>query len=97
MFEEMSAERSKRVPFADYTFVDVTFGTANTDYIIEHDMSARKPEDIRWLTVKNNTSGVVYRDNGTPPRAWGEGYVVLKCSAANAEVRLLLFLEKEDV
>ncbi len=86
----------KRIPFSSYAYVDVTFGSADTDYIIEHSLKAKNPELIRWITVTNDTSGVVYRDNGTPPRAWGEGYIVLKCSAANANVRLLLFLEKDD-
>lgn len=87
-------ERTKRGPFAAFTFVDVTFGSANTDYIIEHTLVTPDPEVIRWWVVKNDTAGVVYRDAGTPPRSWGDGYVVLKCSVANANVRLLLFVEQ---
>lgn len=90
----LETERSKRSPFAKFTFVDVTFGTANTDYIITHKLETPDPEVIRWWAIKNDTAGVVYRDAGTPPRVWGEGYVVLKCSVANANVRLLLFVEQ---
>ena len=85
---------SKRTPFARFTFVDAAFGSANTDLIIEHTMIVRDPELIRWIIVVNDTSGVVFREAGTPPRAWGKEYVVLQCSAANANVRLLLFVEQ---
>ena len=90
----LETERSKRSPFAKFAYVDVTFGTANTDYIVTHTLATPDPEELRWWVVKNDTAGVVYRDAGTPPRSWGEGYVVLKCSVANANVRLLLFVEQ---
>ena len=93
----LETERTKRSPFAAFTFVDVTFGTANTDYIISHTLTTPDPEVIRWWVIQNDTAGVVYRDpptSGVAPRNWGEGYVVLKCSVANANVRLLLFVEQ---
>ena len=93
----LETERTKRSPFAAFTFVDVTFGTANTDYIISHTLATPDPEVIRWWVIQNDTAGVVYRDpsaSGVAPREWGEGYVVLKCSVANANVRLLLFVEQ---
>lgn len=85
---------SKRAPFASFVYVDAAFGSADTDLIIEHTMTVRDTDAIRWLIVKNDTKGVVYREAGTPPRAWGEGYVVLRCSEANANVRVLLFVEQ---
>ena len=90
----LETERSKRSPFAKFTFVDVTFGTVNTDYIVTHTLDTPDPEVIRWWAISNDTAGVVYRDASATKRAWGERYVVLRCSAANATVRLMLFVEQ---
>lgn len=90
----LETERSKRSPFAKFTFVDVTFGTVNTDYIVAHTLDTPDPEVIRWWAISNDTAGVVYRDSSAGKRTWGEGYVVLRCSVADATVRLLLFVEQ---
>jgi|ETNvirnome_2_130_1030620.scaffolds.fasta_scaffold67209_2 hypothetical protein len=88
--------KSKRSPFASFVFVDATFGSsANVDLIIEHTLTVKDAEKVRWLTITNDTSGVVYREPAPTPRAWGDGYVVLRCSVADTNVRLLLFVEQE--
>lgn len=85
--------KTSQTPFASFVYVDVTFDATNTDQIIEHTLATADPESIRWMAVTNDQGGIVYRDNSAGLRAFGEGYVVLRCTTAST-VRLFLFLEQ---
>jgi hypothetical protein len=82
-----------RVPFSAFEFVDVEFGLANTDVLIEHSLPTDRPEDVRWETIAIDKAGVVYRDGTATRRPWKDGYLLLRCSAADATVRLRLSVE----
>jgi hypothetical protein len=82
-----------RVPFSAFEFVDVKFGAADTDVLIEHSLPTDRPEDVRWETVAIDKAGVVYRDGAAARRSWKDGYLLLRCSAANATARLRLSVE----
>ena len=84
----------KRLPVAQYEYVDVTFGSANTDYDIRY--TTLKPPDpnaVRYLVVSADRACQVYEDLSGSRRSWVSGLIILRCSAATASVRLLLFVE----
>ena len=84
----------RRLPIAQYEYVDVTFGSANTDYDIRYtSLKPPNPQEVRYLVVSSDRACQVYEDLSGTRRAWASGFVILKCSTANAVVRLLLFVE----
>ncbi len=84
---------SKFTPYAAFEYVTVTFGTANTDYIVSHSLPGNS-DNIRWHPVSIEGNGTIYRDNSADRQAWGDGYIVLRSSLANHVCRLLLFVEQ---
>lgn len=81
-------------PFVDFEYVDVTFNTANADTDIRHNLHPDNPEDIDYYLVRSDRSCNVYNDNTGSRKAWGKGYVILRCTTASATVRLLLMVKR---
>jgi hypothetical protein len=81
------------VPYGAFEYVDVTFGTANTDQIVEHTLETVYPEDVNYELVKADRATAIYNDQSASRRPWGRGYIILRSSVANAQVRLLLTTE----
>lgn len=85
-------------PFGYYEWVDITFTTADTDVVAVYtELQPQDPDLVRFLVVSNTTGGVVYRDGSASATPWTQGMVKLRCSAANAVVRVLLFVEAAHV
>jgi hypothetical protein len=73
------------IPFNQGDTLEVAdTGLADTEFSLQH-YSGRIPEGFILSYI--NISGVVY-DSGT---AWTKNTIYLKCSAANANVKLLIF------
>lgn len=89
---------STYLPFGFYEWVDVSFTTADQDVVVGyHEIKAQDPELVRFLVVSITKGGVVYRDGSATRVAWQQGMVRLRCSAANASARILLFVEASHV
>ena len=93
MAKEKDVERL--TPFVAFEYVDVFFGTENTDVAIEHTLLTETPEAVQWTVVSLNNNGMVYRDGRVTRLAWQAGRIFLRCSAANTTARLLLSVPTE--
>ena len=89
------------LPFAQYQYVDVTFNaTANVDTDIRHTLTTADPYAVRYLPINWQFGAApaaapgAYIDTSGSRKAWGAGYIVLRCNVAAAKARLLLFLER---
>lgn len=79
------------VPNAQYEEVEVTFSaTANGDTQIAHNLNPPTPEHINYIPIRKGQAGDVYHDNSATRTAWGEGFIILRCTVASAVMRLLL-------
>lgn len=81
-------------PFASYQYVDVTFAGANTDYDVAHKLSPPTAESVDYQVVRKSQACDVYNDMTGTKRAWGTGYITLRCTVANAVVTLLLTVRR---
>jgi hypothetical protein len=79
------------VPFGQYEYVDITFGTADTDVRIRHQLKAAPLTEVYYLVVKTDRATVIYTGTET---LWDQQHIVLKSNVANAVVTLLLFTRK---
>lgn len=90
----LTPSEERRLPVKAYEYVDVTFAAADTNYTIPYKLlKPSDPNEVRYLVVKRDRACSVYEDLTGTRVAWVRGSLTLKCSAANAQVRLLLFLE----
>lgn len=88
------AHEEKRLPFKAYEYVDVTFAGADTNFTVPYTLLRPiSPDDVRYVVVKADRACQVYEDQTGTRVPWSRGSITLKCSAASAQVRLLLFLE----
>ena len=87
-WRELSSLLNGGIKFEDNfnaQIIDVSdSGTINTEFSVSHDLK-RVPSG--FLVFNINKAGVVY-DSGT---AWTTAALFLKCSAANATIKLLVF------
>lgn len=77
-------------PHTGWQYVTVTFGGANSDYMIEHQLTPSNPEDIDYQVVRKDRACDVYHDQSGTRRDWASSYIVLRSTVANAVVDLLL-------
>lgn len=84
-----------RSPHVDYEYVDVQFGTADTDKEVLTRLQPRNPNSIDYQQVRSDVAGITYHDHTPGRRPWGKGYIIVRNSAADANVRLLLIERKE--
>jgi hypothetical protein len=84
-----------------HQFVTVVFpSTANTDCVIATNLLPSNPEGIYYRVVDWQmmsapaTTPCVYRDTSTSRRAWGTGYIVLRCNVASVSAILELFIPR---
>lgn len=88
----------RRIPFSKFDFVDVTFGSANADTDIPHDLDPSDPESVRFFPIQWEftstpaTVPVVYKDSGVNKMSWQSTHIYLRSTVAGT-CRLLLFLE----
>lgn len=82
-FEESS-------PFIKFEYVEVTFGSANTDKDIRTSIKVADPDDLNYLLVKSDRATTIYNDQSSTRKVWQDGYVILRSSVASANCRILL-------
>lgn len=78
------------VPFSAFGYIQVIFPAANTDYDVIHNLLPPTFEDIDYQVVRKDRVCDVYNDTSGTRRAWGSGYITLRCDTAGAVVTLLL-------
>jgi hypothetical protein len=93
--KELERRHLSGVPFSAYQYVDVTFGTAGVDTLVTHSLPVSDPEDVRYEVIKADRACRVYDDQSATRRAWGNGYLLLRCDVNDAVVRLRLSLEPQ--
>lgn len=81
-------------PHILFQYLDVTFGSADTDLDIRHSISTARPDDIDYLLVRSDRATSIYHDQSSTRKAWGKGYVILRSSAANANCKILLTVRR---
>lgn len=86
-FEESS-------PCTNFEYVEVTFGTANTDKDIRTSLRVAAQDDLSYLLVKSDRACVIYNDQSATRKVWQTGYVILRCDTANANCRILIFSKR---
>ena len=93
---------SRGMPFGQYEFVDVTFNsTAHGDTEIKHSLVVSNPEAVRVIPVEWSFASTpvdppyVWKNSASTRRAWGAGYIILRCNLASAQARLLLITESQ--
>src|SRR5688572_13022210 len=96
---EIAAERAR--PFDQFEYVSVTFNSvANVDTDIQHSLNPPTPYDIDITPVQWRfgaapaAAPVAYIDISATRKAWGAGYIVLRCNVASAEATLLLTVRR---
>ena|SRR5687767_15617880 len=92
--EQMINQRSS---VGQWEYVEVVFNSvANNDTIITHKLRPVDHEDVDFEVMgwefasAPATAPVAYRDIGAARKAWGAGYIVLRCNVASARVTLRL-------
>lgn len=79
------------LPYAKWQRVDVTCpSSANTDFIVRHQLRVEDPENIEYAIKYKDRAVDIYQDMSITRRAWGDGFIVLRATVANAKVTLLL-------
>jgi hypothetical protein len=86
----------RAVPSAQFTYIDVTFGTADTDLVVQHDLQPDDPESVGYQVVRRDRACEVYDDQSSTRRAWTKSSIVLRCDTADAVVRLLLTVPQDN-
>lgn len=81
-------------PHTAFQYVNVTFLGADTDYDVVHSLDPPTTEDIDYVVVRADRSTNIYHDYSGTRRAWGTGYIVVRSSAASAQVTLLLTIRR---
>lgn len=84
----------RATPVVDFEYVDVTFDGADTDKDIRTRLRPANPDNIDYYITRKDRACDVYHDQSGTRKAWGTGYVILRCSAASATVRLLLLVRR---
>lgn len=77
-------------PATNFQYVEVTFGSANTDLDIRHSLRAVAPDDIQYQVMRTDRATSIYNDESATRKVWTSDYVILRSSVANAAVRILL-------
>lgn len=84
------------LPFTRFQYVEATFGDANLDLLIAHDLDPADPDVLQYSVVQADRATQVYHDQSVTRRAWASDYILLRSSVADAKVRLLLTLPAES-
>jgi hypothetical protein len=80
-----------RIPFGKCQFVSMTFGDADEDLAIRHQLPPGRYRDVAYLVVKKDRACDIYTGSKSPePSA-----LYLRSSVADATVTLLLFLPRD--
>lgn len=88
----LSQQISRQSPIARWQLVTALFTAADTDVDLTHTLPAVSPEDVLYLPVQQSAAGVIYHDCSATRKPWPAKTVILRSSAANNRVTLLLFL-----
>jgi hypothetical protein len=94
MHEFDESEFKDATPIVDHEYVDVTFGSADTDYDIRHSLSTPTPDEIQYQVVRADRATSLYHDTSATRKAWTRDYIILRSSAASAVVRILLTVKR---
>lgn len=78
------------LPYSDFQYVTVTFGTSGTDTDIRHTLTPRTVDGVDYHIVRADRACAIYHDQSGTRKPWGTGYVILRCSVSSAVVTLLL-------
>lgn len=81
-------------PTVDFQYIEVTFSDADTDMDIRHSLDAPNPDDIQYQVVRADRATALYHDTSATRRTWTRDYIVLRSSAADAVIRLLLTVKR---
>ena len=82
-------------PFVAYQYVTVTFPSSpNTDYPIAHSLTPQSAEAVDYEVVRKDRAADVYHDQTGTRKAWGTGYIILRCNTASAVVDLRLSIRR---
>lgn len=84
----------RATPAVQWQEVDVTFGSANADYDIQHTLTPSDPENVRYLVVSADRATSLYHDQSGTRRSWVSGLITLRSSVASAAVKLLLYVPR---
>jgi microcystin-dependent protein len=88
----MDLNLKSATPFAQYQLVEVQFGAPYVDVDVPHQLMPPTPEHVFYTPVSGAQAGVVYHDLSGSRRAWRDGVLSLRCSVADARVKLLLWV-----
>lgn len=86
---------AKGQPHGHYAYVDVEFDTANQDVDIRHALRPTNPEGVRYAVIRQSGGAVVYQDLSGTRKAWRDGLIYLRATAATT-ARILLWVEPEE-
>jgi hypothetical protein len=87
-------EFEKSSPFAAFEYVPVTFLAADSDLDVIHHLSPLTPEQIDYQIVRKDRACDVYHDTSGTRRAWGRGFITVRCDTQDAVVTLLLTIRR---
>lgn len=87
----------RTIAFADWLEVEVTFpSTVNTDLVVPHDLGADDPNTILYLPLRSDRACDVFHDTSATRKPWTSTYILLRSNVANAKVRLLLYVGRDN-
>lgn len=92
--QQLERKVDRQDPFAQYQRVVVTFGAADTDVDIAHQLKPATAESIEYIVLRRDKAGDVYHDTSATRIPWAEGLIRLRCETADAVVTLLLMVPR---
>jgi hypothetical protein len=87
----LTAANLRSTPFGQFEYQKVTFGVANTDVAVRHNLKPSTPGQVGYIVVQQSAAGSVYQDSTATRRAWSDATLYLRASAPMV-VQLLLVI-----
>lgn len=84
----------KLQPFSQWQEVTVTFGPADTDTVVPHQLQPPSAEMVNYATIRAGGEAVVYHDTSGTRTPWQSNYIILRSTIPNCQVSLLLYVSQ---
>ena len=89
-FKPSEEQLERRASVGRWQIVRASFGTANEDLIIRHQLQTPDPEQVAYQALNMTGPSNLYHDGSATRLAWGDGFVRLRSSVAPVIMDILL-------
>lgn len=101
--DEVNSAVERRLPFSQFQYIQVIFGSADVDVAILHSLNVDDPETVFWevvqleLPVGGGEAPTVYREGAASRKPWTRGVIYLRSNVPNLKCMLRLSTKPTNV